>query len=65
MPYTTASGLGDVAAGSVLGYLEVRFPELDWRAQQPNLGRYVDGLMRRPSFQATVPHPQQITSAVV
>ena len=58
-------GLADVAAGSVLGYLEVRFPELDWRAQHPYLGRYMDRLMRRPSFQETVPYPQQITSAVV
>lgn len=58
-------GLGDVAAGSVLGYLEVRFPELDWRGEHPNLGRYMDGLMRRPSFQGTVPYPQKITSAVV
>ena len=58
-------GLGDISAGSVLGYMEVRFPELDWRREHPNLGRYVDGLMRRPSFQGTVPYPQQITSAVV
>ena len=58
-------GLADVAAGSVLGYLEVRFPELDWRAQHPYLGRYMDRLMRRRSFQETVPYPQQITSAVV
>lgn len=58
-------GLGDIAAGSNLGYLEVRFPELDWRAEHPNLSCYMDGLMRRASFQGTVPYPQQITGAVV
>ena len=58
-------GLGDLSAGSTLGYLAVRFPELDWRAEHPNLGRYMDGLMQRPSFRSTVPYPQQIASAVV
>ncbi len=58
-------GIADISAGSVLGYLEVRFPELGWRTTHPNLSRYLDGLMQRPSFQATVPYPQTITSAVV
>lgn len=58
-------GFADLSAGSTLGYIEVRFPELDWRADHPNLGRYMDGLMRRPSFQGTVPYPQRIASAVV
>lgn len=60
-----AFGIADIAAGSVLGYLEVRMPELDWRGTHPNLGRYLDGLMERPSFQATVPYPQAIMGAVV
>ena len=58
-------GIADISAGSVLGSLEVRFPELGWRTTHPNLSRYLDGLMQRPSFQATVPYPQTITSAVV
>ena len=60
-----AFGLADIAAGSALGYLEVRFPELDWRARHPTLGRYLDGLMTRPSFADTIPTKQTITSAVV
>ncbi len=60
-----AFGIADIAAGSVLGYLEVRFPELDWRGTHPGLGRYMDGLMARPSFRDTVPYPQAITGAVV
>ena len=58
-------GIADIAAGSVLGYIEVRFRELDWRGLYPALGRYMDGLMRRTSFQDTVPYPQTITAAVV
>jgi glutathione S-transferase len=58
-------GIGDVSAGSLLGWMGVRFPEFDWRAEHPNLGSYMDRLMQRPSFQGSVPYPQQITSAVV
>ena len=58
-------GIADLSAGSVLGWLDVRFPELGWRAAHPNLDRYMDGLAARPSFQATVPYPQNITGAVV
>ena len=60
-----AFGLADVSAGSLLGWMEVRFPELDWRGEHPNLGLYMARLMRRPSFQDTVPYPQRITAAVV
>lgn len=58
-------GLGDIAAASALGYLEVRFKEFDWRRQYPALSRYMDGLMQRPSVRDTVPYPQAISSAVV
>ena len=58
-------GLGDIATASTLGYLEVRFKEFDWRGQYPALGRYMDGLMQRPSLRDTVPYPQAISSAVV
>lgn len=58
-------GIADIAAGSMLGYLDVRFPELGWRATHPSLALYMDGLASRPSFQATTPYPQHITSAVV
>ena len=58
-------GLADIAAGCVLGYMQVRFPHLDWRNTYPPLARYMDGLMTRPSFQATVPYPQMITSVVM
>lgn len=52
----TAFSLADIAVGSALGYLEFRFPDIDWREQYPNLGRLYDKLMQRPSFAETVPH---------
>ncbi len=58
-------GLGDIAAASALGYLEVRLTEFDWRGLYPALGRYLDGLMQRPSLRDTVPYPQAIAAAVV
>ncbi len=60
-----AFGIADISAGSALGYFEVRFPELGWRATHPNLARYMNGLMTRSSFQTTVPYSQDIASAVV
>lgn len=58
-------GLGDIAAGTVAGYLGVRFPEFEWRAQHPAFAAYVDRLALRPSFAATMPVPQQINARVV
>jgi glutathione S-transferase len=58
-------GLGDIAAGTVLGYLDVRFPEFDWRSRHPNLARYTDRLAERPSFRSTVPYAQTIRDPVV
>lgn len=47
--------LADIAVGCALGYLEFRFPQVDWRGTHPNLARLQDKLMQRPSFQDTVP----------
>jgi glutathione S-transferase len=47
--------LADIAVGCTLGYLGLRMPELDWRAQYPNLGKLYAQLMKRPSFQNTAP----------
>ncbi len=58
-------GLGDIAAGTVVGYLSVRFPELDWRARHPNLAALSDRLEQRPSFRESVPYPQKILEKIV
>ncbi|MEW6679050.1 MAG: glutathione S-transferase [Pseudomonadota bacterium] len=47
--------LADIAVGCALGYLEFRFPELDWRRAHPNLSELFDRLMQRPAFKDTVP----------
>ncbi len=46
--------LADIALGCLLGYLELRYADIDWQGQYPNLlGHYAE-LMKRPSFSETV-----------
>jgi glutathione S-transferase len=47
--------LADVAVGCALGYLDFRFPQIDWRTDYPNLVRLYDKLMQRASFADTTP----------
>jgi glutathione S-transferase len=47
--------LADVAVGCALGWLAFRFPEINWRADYPNLARLFDKLSERQSFKDTVP----------
>ena len=47
--------LGDVACGCMLGYLSLRFSEIDWRSAHPNLAKLADKLATRPSFVETIP----------
>jgi glutathione S-transferase len=47
--------LADVAVGCTLGWLSLRFPDIDWRGDYPNLARLFDKLSERPSFKDTVP----------
>jgi glutathione S-transferase len=54
-------GLADIAVGCMLGYLELRLPEVDWRSRHPNLAAFAERIFARPSFVATVPEPQPIT----
>ncbi len=58
-------GLADIATGTVLRYLDVRFPEHPWRSQYPNLVALSARLEARPAFAATVPVPQVISDKVV
>jgi len=47
--------LADIAVGCALGYLEFRFPEIQWRASYPNLAKLQDKLTQRQSFVDTKP----------
>jgi glutathione S-transferase len=56
-PWCNGEGytLADIATGCTLGYLDLRFAELDWRDGYPNLARLAEKLLKRPSFADTVP----------
>jgi glutathione S-transferase len=58
-------GLADIALGTVIGYLSVRWPAYPWRQRHPNLAALSDRLEQRPSFQDSVPYPQTISDKVV
>jgi glutathione S-transferase len=58
-------GLADIATATVVGYLTVRYPDLDWRSQYPELAAYADRMEARPSLAATRPVPQKISDKVV
>lgn len=47
--------LADIAVGCALGYLDLRFPQIDWRKPHPNLARLADKLAQRQSFINTLP----------
>jgi len=47
--------LADIVMGVALGYLDFRFPDVDWRGPFHNLARLHDKLMQRPSFIDTRP----------
>lgn len=47
--------LSDIAVGCALGYLDFRFPQIDWRTPHPNLHKLYDKLSQRPSFADSLP----------
>lgn len=51
----THYSLADIATGCALGYLDFRFPDIDWRDTYPNLARLFDKLAQRQSFADTAP----------
>jgi len=53
-------GLADVATACALGYIDLRYPEYDWRAGHGNLARLFDRLSAREAYAQTVPRPQEL-----
>lgn len=47
--------LADVAVGCALGWLDFRFPDIDWRTPHPNLARLHDRLHERAAFRDSMP----------
>jgi glutathione S-transferase len=58
-------GLAEIAAGTALRYLDLRFAEFRWREAHPHLAAFSDQLEQRASFAATVPVAQAIGETVV
>lgn len=56
-PFCTGKNytLSDVAVGCTLGWLALRFPDIAWRSDYPNLARLFEKLSERASFKDTVP----------
>ncbi len=48
-------GIGQVGAACVLGYLDFRFPELDWRSRHGRLKAWFAEAAARPSIRDTTP----------
>lgn len=47
--------LADISVVCALGWLSFRFPEIDWRADYPNLLKLFDKLSERSSFKDSLP----------
>lgn len=47
--------IGTIAIACALGYLDFRYPELQWQAHQTGLGSWYQQFSKRPSMTSTVP----------
>jgi len=47
--------IGTIAFGCALGYMDFRFPDVDWRTGAPNSAKWFDVFNQRASMQATMP----------
>ena len=56
-PWCTGNGctLADIALGVCLGWLDFRYPKMDWKKDHANLARHFAKLSERPSFAETIP----------
>ncbi|MEI2735437.1 MAG: glutathione S-transferase family protein [Rhodoblastus sp.] len=50
-----AVDLGSITAACAFGYLDFRFPDLDWRKRAPGLAGWYAEFAKRPSMQKTRP----------
>lgn len=48
--------IGEITIGCALGYLDFRFPELEWRSQYRNAAHWHEVFQMLPVMQATRPH---------
>jgi len=45
--------IGEVSAGALLGYLDFRWPDREWRTNRPSLAAWFDDFERRASMAQT------------
>jgi glutathione S-transferase len=50
-----AFGIGHIAVGCALSYLDFRYADEDWRKDHPRIAAWHAGFAKRPSVQATEP----------
>jgi len=48
-------GIGHVAIACALGYIDFRFPELDWRNGHSKITAWYESFAQRPSIRNTMP----------
>jgi glutathione S-transferase len=53
--FDDAVDAGRIAAGCHLAYLDLRFPDLEWRRERETLARWHQGFAARPSMALTKP----------
>ena len=51
--------IGHVAIGCLLGFLDARFGDDDWRGGRPALAKWYEEFAQRPSMAATAPPPPE------
>jgi glutathione S-transferase len=52
-PLRTEPLIGEVAVAALLGYLNFRWPDRDWRSGRPTLARWFEHFDQRPSMVST------------
>jgi glutathione S-transferase len=52
-PLLAEPEIGEIAVAALLGYLDFRWPERDWRASRPRLASWMEGMAARPSMVST------------
>ena len=53
---TSSPNIGTIAVGCALGYLDFRFPDLDWRSRAPALVRWYDAFAANRFMTETQPY---------
>ena len=57
-PGPTRFDIGDVTLAVVLGYLDFRYTEMNWRRQHPRLAEWFVAVAARPSMQQSAPEDE-------